>query len=197
MCLQWQRERHPKMATEIIQRIRPSVMKLAMNRAKLWTGGMIDVSDLVSVGLFAVYESIDRFDATKMTRFSTFVMRRVNGAMSDEMRNADPLSRTMRRRLKASGGRFNIRSISSGEDEKKAIQISVECDAPYEPLARRQQFEAMLAGLDSNERLIARMRFVDDLCMKDIGRAIGLSESRISQMLSSILARIKSRIVTA
>ena len=49
-------------------------------------------------------------------------------------------------------------------------------------------------GLNRNERLIIILYYYEELTMKDIGNTLGLSESRVSQMHSSIVARLKEQL---
>ena len=49
-------------------------------------------------------------------------------------------------------------------------------------------------GLNRNERLIIILYYYEELTMKEIGSTLGLSESRVSQMHSSIVARLKDQL---
>ena len=49
-------------------------------------------------------------------------------------------------------------------------------------------------GLNRNERLIMILYYYEELTMKEIGSTLGLSESRVSQMHSSIVARLKDQL---
>lgn len=49
-------------------------------------------------------------------------------------------------------------------------------------------------GLNRNERLIIILYYYEELTMKEIGNTLGLSESRVSQMHSSIVARLKGQL---
>lgn len=56
----------------------------------------VEVDDLVSVGGQGLLEAISRFDATRGLKFSTFALRRIHGAMVDELRNTDHEARSTR-----------------------------------------------------------------------------------------------------
>jgi RNA polymerase sigma factor FliA len=49
-------------------------------------------------------------------------------------------------------------------------------------------------GLNRNERLIIILYYYEELTMKEIGTTLGLSESRVSQMHSSIVNRLKDQL---
>jgi RNA polymerase sigma factor for flagellar operon FliA len=48
-------------------------------------------------------------------------------------------------------------------------------------------------GLSRAERLIVILYYYEEMTMKEIGMTLDLSESRVSQMHSSILARLKAQ----
>ncbi|MSR43905.1 MAG: FliA/WhiG family RNA polymerase sigma factor [Phycisphaerales bacterium] len=82
---------------------------------------------------------------------------------------------------------------SSGE----AREIDVPSDAPNMDafqMLQRQDLQVLLTrGLTRSERLIVILYYYEELTMKEIGVTLDLSESRVSQMHSSILARLKSQ----
>ena len=49
-------------------------------------------------------------------------------------------------------------------------------------------------GLNRNERLIIILYYYEELTMKEIGATLSLSESRVSQMHSSIVQRLQSQL---
>jgi RNA polymerase sigma factor for flagellar operon FliA len=49
-------------------------------------------------------------------------------------------------------------------------------------------------GLNRNERLIMILYYYEEQTMKEIGGTLGLSESRVSQMHSSIVARLQGQL---
>jgi RNA polymerase sigma factor for flagellar operon FliA len=49
-------------------------------------------------------------------------------------------------------------------------------------------------GLNRNERLIIILYYYEELTMKEIGATLDLSESRVSQMHSSIIERLKGQL---
>ena len=49
-------------------------------------------------------------------------------------------------------------------------------------------------GLNRNERLIIILYYYEELTMKEIGETLDLSESRVSQMHSSIVSRLQMQL---
>jgi RNA polymerase sigma factor for flagellar operon FliA len=62
---------------------------------------------------------------------------------------------------------------------------------PVAPAQRRDLMRLTLRGLNQNERLIVIGYYYEQLTMKQIGAQLQLSESRVSQMHSAILARLQ------
>ena len=49
-------------------------------------------------------------------------------------------------------------------------------------------------GLNRNERLIVILYYYEEMTMKEIGSTLSLSESRVSQMHSSIVRRLQNQL---
>ena len=59
---------------------------------------------------------------------------------------------------------------------------------------QKQDLQALITkGLSRSERLIVILYYYEEMTMKEIGATLDLSESRVSQMHSSILARLKAQ----
>ena len=59
-----------------------------------------ELDDLVSYGLVALIEAVDRFDPAKGASFEQYAWTRVAGALMDELRRQDWASRSVRRRAR-------------------------------------------------------------------------------------------------
>ena len=83
------------------------------------------------------------------------------------------------------------------DSSKDVREIDVVKDTRQEnPLTavQRQDLQSLLTkGLSRAERLIVILYYYEEMTMKEIGLTLDLSESRVSQMHSSILARLKAQ----
>ena len=80
----------------------------------------------------------------------------------------------------------DVREIDVLEDIKS--------EDPTIGLQQRDIMKMVTKGLNRNERLIVILYYYEELTMKEIGSTLGLSESRVSQMHSSIVARLKDQL---
>jgi len=83
---------------------------------------------------------------------------------------------------------------SSGREvrELDVVKDDGQCN-PVADIQRRDLKDLITKGLSRAERLIVILYYYEGMTMRDIGATLDLSESRVSQMHSSILARLKSQ----
>ena len=79
----------------------------------------------------------------------------------------------------------DVREIDVLEDKRGAD--------PVREIQRKDLKELMTKGLSRAERLIIILYYFEEMTMKEIGSTLDLSESRVSQMHSSILARLRAQ----
>ncbi|NMD36486.1 MAG: sigma-70 family RNA polymerase sigma factor, partial [Planctomycetes bacterium] len=61
-------------------------------------------------------------------------------------------------------------------------------------LRKKEVTEFMLKGVSRKERLILLLYYYEDLTMREIGAALNLSESRVCQLHSRIISRLKTQL---
>jgi RNA polymerase sigma factor for flagellar operon FliA len=87
-----------------------------------------------------------------------------------------------------------------GDGEKDIREIDVIKDRKSKnPLieAQKRDLKSLLTkGLTRAERLIVVLYYYEEMTMKEIGATLDLSESRVSQMHSSIIERLKAQMHT-
>ncbi len=74
----------------------------------------------------------------------------------------------------------------------------VDSDAPFDrQVENREMLQILLdelSSLSGREQLILNLYYYDELTLKEIGTVVGLTESRISQIHSAALLKLRSRI---
>jgi RNA polymerase sigma-B factor len=79
-------------------------------------------------------------------------------------------------------------------DETTPVEWVGNEDEGYELVEGRIALDAALPFLDERERLVLRMRFVEDMTQSQIAERIGHSQMHVSRILRRALSRIRERI---
>jgi len=201
----------------------------------------VELDDLISVGTIGLLHAIDRFDPGRGISFETFAEFRIKGAMLDELRSYDFLSRGTRIKAKrVSACREELRqrlgrepkqkelaeACEMGEKEVESLllqkeqaqfltlddlgQVSAESrEETWELLARGQSEDPFahtllgelrgslaeaLEALPERNRFVMALYYQEGLNFKEIGRVLERTESRISQIHSDSVRRLKKRL---
>ena len=139
------------------------IVRYTAERMHMRLPSEVDVEDLMSAGLFGLMDAIDAFDLERGVKFETYCAQRIRGAIFDELRAMDWVPRLVRSRT------------AKVEKARKDLKVLI------------------TKGLSRAERLIVVLYYYEEMTMKEIGMTLDLSESRVSQMHSSILLRLKAQ----
>ena len=89
-----------------------------------------------------------------------------------------------------------VRRSATREDGVSLVDLAIDPEAgPYVQLERRElrrRLAAALAQLPERERQILSLSYEHDLTLAEIGQVIGVSESRVSQLRTQAIARLRS-----
>jgi RNA polymerase sigma factor for flagellar operon FliA len=106
-----------------------------------------ELDELVSAGSMGLIQAVDSFDASRGLSFSTYAVPRIRGAILDELRKQDPMTRNVRRRTRdvsrardALAGRLNRVPTDA--------ELCAVLDVPAETL-RRWELDAEAAATTS------------------------------------------------
>jgi RNA polymerase sigma factor for flagellar operon FliA len=141
----------------------------------------IELDDLVQVGMIALHESMNRYVDDGRATFSTYASRRIHGAMIDELRRSDPLTRQHRKEDP------DLHTVSSDDVELEDLVCSI--DTPLEHLEKFRKYEALdraIKALPERKQLILQMYYEDEMRLRQIGDLFGITESAVSYELARI-----------
>ncbi len=225
----------------LIRQYQPLVRKLAHHMmAKLPAN--VQVDDLIQVGLIGLSEALSRFEATQGVQFETFATQRIRGAMLDELRENDWVSRGTRksqkeieeslRRLEHRLGRSPLESeiaadlglslsdyqsllgkvkgtqlvyledMNRGQEDEDSFLDRHMGDSEADPLNMlrdqrlRQALVAAIKNLPEREQYIMSMYYEQDMNLKEIAAVLDVTESRICQLHSQSIARLRAKMRT-
>ena len=109
------------------------------------------------------------------------------------------VSLTEFKRISRDGSAVSMTSLSrrafSGDSSREMSEIDVLRDNhvtnPVEELQKQDLKQLVQSGLTPTERLIVILYYYEEMTMKEIGVTLDLSESRVSQMHSAIVERLR------
>jgi RNA polymerase sigma factor for flagellar operon FliA len=161
--------------------------------------------------VLGLVDAVTKFDASKRVRLETHARHRIRGCILDGLRGADSAPRDLRRKnlaqwhcelneIQSAGLDCGRRALSAGPI---AVQTSVEpaCLAgddpdPFDLCFRHEQraiLNRALSRLPERERQIITLHYCQQrLPMKQIAEFMRVHESRISQLHSGALVRLKA-----
>lgn len=85
-------------------------------------------------------------------------------------------------------------SLESNLEEKESLASHVTKEDPFQLCARAEDIKLLAAAIDSlshKERQVLTLYYFEERTMKDIGGALGLHQSRISQIIGLALDRLR------
>lgn len=201
----------------------------------------VELDDMIQAGMIGLIDAASRWKPAQGTQFETYASQRIRGAMLDELRERDWLSRGIRRSMReieAAISRLQQRLSREPSEAEIAVEMGVPLrqyhemlqnakgyqlvhyedyqddpdDDPYldrhvsdsrsEPLATiedKQFRQAVVAGVDrlpERERLLMGLYYEQDLNFKEIAAVMGVTESRICQIHTQAIARLRTMLKT-
>ena len=223
---------------DMIKQYQPLVRRLAHHMmAKLPAN--VQVDDLIQVGLIGLSEALTRYEAAQGVQFETFATQRIRGAMLDELRGNDWMSRGSRksqkeieqamRGLEHKLGRTPLESeiasdlglsltdyqtllgkvrgtqlvyledMARGDEDQDSFLDRHVGDSEADPMnmlsdhRMRQALIAAIKNLPEREQFIMSMYYEQDMNLKEIAAVLDVTESRICQLHSQSIARLRAK----
>lgn len=226
-------------ANALLKQYSPLVRRLAHQMiAKLPAN--VELDDLIQVGMIGLSDALTRFDAAHGVQFETFATQRIRGAMLDELRGNDWMSRGDRRQQrsiesavhkleqvlkrapheseiaaemglsllqyqellgKVRGTQLVYLEDMTGDDgDDDYLDRHVAASSEVNPLAMlqdRRMREALVAAiknLPEREQYVMSMYYEHDMNLKEIAAVLKVTESRVCQLHSQSIARLRSKL---
>jgi len=167
----------------------------------------IEFDELVNTGIIGLIKAIDKFDEAK-AQFSTYAYIKIRGEILDYLRSLHVVPRSMREKIKKEKEEgkdiplSNLailvsmeKALGAEEGSAKLIDIMVSEEAgPEERAVTSQLHEKIseaLEHLNEKERRTLQMFFFEEREPKEIARVLNISQSRVSQIKSQAVNKLK------
>jgi RNA polymerase sigma factor for flagellar operon FliA len=154
----------------------------------------VDRDELVGLGTLGWAEARQRFDASRGVPFAGFAAARIRGAILDGLRRADTLSRGDRRRAQRDSAPVLPRIVSDPAEVEAAMDRSSDDGDVSDVLAQQEMVDELriaMTKLPERERLVLLRHFFDDVPMRVIGAELGVTESRVSQIATAAVEKLR------
>ena len=124
---EYMRSREPRLKDEIVRRFLPLVRYVALRMSvKFQTG--IDFEDILSFGVLGLLDAVDRFEPERGYVFQTFAVPRIRGAILDELRRYDWISRSGREKLQKFERTLEEIAKTNGRTDDKSLMSAMGMD---------------------------------------------------------------------
>ena len=154
----------------------------------------VDLQDLEQDARIGLMEAAGRFDSKRKVSFGAYARRRISGAIVDGLRRTDHLSRDTRRQIKAENADAPACPAQLLDtDDIPGILLSPETYAVESE--RDRLLGAAVAKLPGRWRIVLRGYYRHGMTMREIGRGLGVNESRVSQIHKRALGELRTRLV--
>lgn len=218
------------------------LVKYVAGRMAMSVPPSVEIDDLVSAGVVGLMDAIEKYDPGRDTKFETYAVARIRGAIVDDLRSLDWVPRSVRRKARVLeetysiletelgraatdaeiAARLNISAsdlrsmvdeiVSAGllslddfvgnqDGEKTSRIIDLVCSrdgvSPSTGVEREQMRDIVaeaIMNIPDKERTVVALYYYEDMTLKEIGRTLGVSESRVSQIHTKAMLRLRGRL---
>jgi len=198
----------------------------------------IEHDEVMSWGVDGLLDAFRKYDPSKATHFQTYARIRIRGAILDQLRLLDWVSRTTRQKanhLSRSAQQLEHHLGRQASHDELASSMGVSIDRLHELMAEvgdlamisledvafgrnneRLGFEDYIAShtgdpmtallsreragavaeaieqLPEKERMVMPLYYHSELTMKEVGARLGITESRVSQLHTQAITRLRT-----
>jgi len=175
-----------QVATRMLRKLPPNVLR----------------EDLTAAGAFGLIDAL-RKSPDRGPAFEWYARVRIRGAMVDELRAQDWLTRRARARVAraqadgtgGSGAIVGFDDLSDAQNGSLADESVASPEAQVEMRLDRRMLERAVRRLPEREGNIVAWHYFDDVPFKTIAARLGVSEPRVSQLHSRAIGLLRATMV--
>ena len=227
-----------KRREDLILKYAPLVKKIA-ERMAMRLPPHISKDELIGPGIIGLFDAIEKFDSSKGIQFRTYANLRIKGAILDELRKMDWISRSVRRNINRLEDVIRVLELKldrAPKDDEIAEEMGLDMDSYYKMISKscgvnllsldelmldgstpkiskqvsdvpspfdnlkikeiKSYISKALTTLSKKEQLVMSLYYYDELTLKEIAKVLDLTESRISQIHSKAIIRLRVKMRT-
>jgi RNA polymerase sigma factor FliA len=200
----------------------------------------VKLEDLYSFGVTGLIRAVERFDPNKKSKFESYAILLIKGAIIDELRKLDWIPRSIHQKTQNIARAQMQLQQKLGRDptdfelsehlgitlrEFKEILTSIRpavlvplnaqdendeaggtmadripdqnCEISSEIVYRKEfisVLEKAIASLPEQEKKVLMLYYYEELMLKEIGKILGISESRVSQIHTKALLKLRTHL---
>lgn len=222
---------------EFITEFTPLVKRIAYHMMTKLPAS-VQVEDLVQAGMMGLLDAVNRYEGSYGRQFESYAAQRIRGSILDELREADWLPRSVRKKMRQIEGAVRTLEQRMGcapSEQELADELNIPLEEYYDTLqsARGAQLiyyedfqneedepfldrflvdannDPLNTLLDENlrailvkaienlpprEKMVMGMHYEQEMNLREIGEVMGVSESRVCQLHTQAIARLRSRL---
>ncbi|HEY3500368.1 MAG TPA: sigma-70 family RNA polymerase sigma factor [Polyangiaceae bacterium] len=152
--------------------------------------------DLIAAGMVGLWDAIRRHGEEPDEGFEWYVRVRVRGAILDELRAEDWLSRRARAAAAATSDSQPPRVVrldDVGEwEQSRSLASEDSSETELDRQATQASLNRAVEALPERERLIVAEHYFNEVKFKSLGERLGVSEPRVSQLHSRAMQRLRT-----
>jgi RNA polymerase sigma factor FliA len=197
----WTKHRDAQAGDVLMKKYMPLV-SYHVQRISIGLPKNISKDDLMSLGMYGLYDALIKFDPSRDLKFDTYASFRVKGAIIDGLRKEDWLPRNSRERTKKVESTIvkleqkYLRKVTAQEVASE-LELPIKDDKnllPDEKILKEELFTQLKEKIEcllENEQLVISLFYKEELTLTEIGQVMGLSTSRISQIHSKAILKLR------
>ncbi len=176
-----------------------NLVHYVIHNSKLYREGVLDSKDYFQIGVEGLSEAIDRFDPDYGTKFETYAIKRIRGKIIDSIRKVKHRPQIVDEQN--SPNYYEDVSLTSTADNEDTMLYELLPSKEKTPQTVVEESEEKkilieeIKKLKERDRLILTLYYYENLNYKEIAEVLGVTVSRISQIHSRLIKKLKERLL--
>jgi RNA polymerase sigma factor for flagellar operon FliA len=182
----------------------------------------VPIEDLVHAGVLGLMDALTKYDEARQVQFKTYAKFRIRGAILDSLRELDWSPRDLRRKarlVEMAASRISHELGRSATEQEIANELGLSLhiesndqdhdddlceylpgnpeESPYFLTMRSELHNLLVRAIEElseKEKQVLSLYYYEELTMKETGAVLGIGESRVSQIHSLVLLRLRTRL---